>query len=202
MPLARAVFSFEVRGRENIPRHGAYIAIANHLRWVDWLTILIVLPVEPRVHFLADPSGLLTMRLKWWLVRKVGGYVPVDLGRHGDPALYEHVQRCLREGGAVCIFPEGRYGEAEGTMLPFKKGFAHFGIQAQAPVLPLALSGTRDVWLRKRILVTIGAPIDPAGCSPDSLTEAAEQAMSALLPAYEEPPGPKPLRHFLTYLFD
>ena len=85
--------------------------------------------------------------------------------------------------------------------MPFKKGFAHFAVTASAPVVPVGLSGTKDIWLRKRIRVAIGAPIEVGGHSVESLAEAGETAVKALLPAYVEPAGRRPLKRFLTGLF-
>jgi 1-acyl-sn-glycerol-3-phosphate acyltransferase len=101
----------------------------------------------------------------------------------------------------VAIFPEGNYGPAEGQLMPFKKGFAHFAIKSGVPVVPVALSGTKDLWFRKRIRVVIGEPMEPAASDPDSLTAAAFQRITELMPAYMEPPGRKLLRKQLTNLF-
>ncbi len=197
----QAVFRIRVTGRANIPARNNYIVIANHLGWMDWASLLLVFPPEPRLHFLANPEGLIKRPVEWWLVRVTGGYVPVDRSRHGDSTLYEHVYRCLNLGGAVAIFPEGEYGPEEGRLLPFKKGFAHFSIRAGVPIVPVALSGTKELWAGKRITIIIGSPIDPAGHTPESLTALAQDAVAALLPAYQEPAGRKPLKRWLTTLF-
>ncbi len=201
VPLLYLCFRFQVEGRRNIPRPGNYIVIANHLNWLDEFSLLLLMPVEPRLHFLANPTILVTRKVQWFLVRSTGGFVSVVQGRHGDPALFRHVDRCLAIGGAVAIFPEGSFGPAEGQLLPFKKGFAHFAIKAGVPVLPVALSGTKDLWFRKRIRVVIGEPIQPATHDPDSLTAAAYQRMKELLPTYRDQPGRKLLRRQLTNLF-
>jgi 1-acyl-sn-glycerol-3-phosphate acyltransferase len=195
------VFRFDVTGTENIPRSGNYIVIANHLNWLDEFAILVLFPVEPRIHFLADPTLLITRKFQWFIVRHTGGFVPVVRERHGDPALFRHVDRALEVGGAVAIFPEGNYGPAEGEPMPFKKGFAHFAIKAGVPVVSVALSGTKDLWLRKRIKVVIGKTILPAGHTPESLTDVGYQRVKELMPAYREEPGPKLLRRQLTHLF-
>jgi 1-acyl-sn-glycerol-3-phosphate acyltransferase len=122
-------------------------------------------------------------------------------GRHGDPALFRHVDRCLEVGGAVAIFPEGSYGPAEGELMPFKKGFAHFAIKAKVPVVPVAMSGTKDLWFGKRIRVVIGEPIQTAGYDSDSLTAVAFQKVTSLMPQYAAQPGPRWLRKQLTNLF-
>jgi 1-acyl-sn-glycerol-3-phosphate acyltransferase len=201
VPLLRLCFRFQVEGRENIPRSGNYVIIANHLNWLDEFTILLLFPLEPRVHFLADPTILVTRKVQWFLVRAAGGFVPVVRERRGDQALFDHVDRCLEVGGAVAIFPEANYGPKEGELLPFKKGFAHFAIKAGVPVVPVALSGTKDLWFRKRIRVVIGAPLQPAGSDPTTLTEAAFQRMKGLMPPYSEPTGRKLFRRQLTNLF-
>lgn len=201
VPLLYLCFRFDVQGRENIPRSGNYVVIANHLNWLDEFALLLLFPVEPRLHFLANPTILVTRKVQWFLVRATGGFVPVVQGRHGDPALFRHVDRCLEVGGAVAIFPEGNYGPTEGELLPFKKGFAHFAIKAGVPVVPAAFSGTKDLWFRKRIRVVIGQPILPAGHDADSLTAIAFQRVKELLPAPVEQPGRRLLRRQLTNLF-
>ena len=195
------MFRFDVEGRQNIPRSGNYVVIANHLNWLDEFTLLYLFPVEPRLHFLADPTILVTRKFQWWLVRTTGGYVPVVRERHGDQTLFRHVDHALEVGGAVAIFPEANYGPQEGELLPFHKGFAHFAIKAGVPVIPVALSGTKDLWLRKRIRVVIGQPIPTAGQDADGLTRLAFDRMRQMMPAYSDPGGRKPLRRWLTHLF-
>src|SRR4030088_1230011 len=75
VPLLYLCFRFQVTGRDKIPRSGNYVVIANHLNWLDDFALLLLFPVEPRLHFLADPTILVTRKLQWWLVRKTGGFV-------------------------------------------------------------------------------------------------------------------------------
>jgi 1-acyl-sn-glycerol-3-phosphate acyltransferase len=98
------------------------------------------------------------------------------------------------------LYPEGHYGNAEAGLDAFKKGFAHFAIQNNVPVLPAGLSGTKDLWLRKKIRVFIGEPISPEGHTVESLVEEGRHRLQALLPEYHEPRGPKLLRQWLTNL--
>jgi 1-acyl-sn-glycerol-3-phosphate acyltransferase len=203
VPLMRLMFNIQVFGKENIPKRGGpnYIVIANHLNWPDEFLLLLLFPIEPRLHFLADPTLLVTRKFQWFVVRHSGGYVPVVKSRHGDRRLYEHVDRCLEIGGAIAIFPEGQYGPTEGELVPFHKGFAHFAIKAQVPVVPVGLSGTKDVWFRKTLKVFVGQPIPTAGQDPVRLSQLAFERMRVLVPGYTEPGGPKVLRRYLTHLF-
>ena len=199
-PLFRLLFRLRVTGMELAPTAGPYVLIANHLNWADPFTLLLAFPSEPRLHFLADPENLVKNRFHWWVIRQVGGYVPVDMRRHGDRLLFAQVRRALDAGAAVAIFPEAAYGPREGELLPFRKGFAHFAVEAGVPVLPVALSGTKDLWLGKRIELRVGAPIPAEGLSVDALADLSRQRLQELLPAYVEPPGWKPLRRRLTRL--
>jgi 1-acyl-sn-glycerol-3-phosphate acyltransferase len=201
VPLLWLIFRFDVRGKQNVPRSGNYIVIANHLNWLDEFALLLLFPIEPRIHFLADPTILVTRKVQWFIVRQTGGFVPVDRDHHGDQALFRHVDRALEVGGSVAIFPEGNYGPTEGELMPFKKGFAHFAIKADVPVVPAALSGTKDLWFRKLIQVVIGEPISPSGHTPESLTQAGYERVKALMPAYHEQGGRKLFRKRLTSLF-
>ena len=94
--LYHLLFRLRVSGRRLIPRDGPYVLICNHLNWLDPFTLLLAFPSEPRLHFLADPEDLVKNRWHWWIVRQVGGYVPVDMGRHGDRLLFAQVRRCCR----------------------------------------------------------------------------------------------------------
>jgi 1-acyl-sn-glycerol-3-phosphate acyltransferase len=201
IPVLRLIFRFEITGREHIPRDGPYVLIANHLNWLDNFAILLAFPAEPRVHFLADPELLRRRRLQWWIVRKTAGYIAVDVHKRADLEMRRRVLECLRLGAVAAIYPEGRYGTDEGQLQPFKKGFAHFALEAGGvPVLPVALSGTKDLWLGKRVRVAIGSPIPAAG-DVEELVRVAQRRLERLLPPYSESAGLKPLRRFLTDLF-
>src|ERR1700737_1223751 len=194
VPLLHVLFRFQVEGRENIPRDRNYVLIANHLNWLDSFAILAIFPIEPRVHFLGDTTLLVTHKVQWALVKSVAGFIPVNRKARPDTVLYQHVHKCMERGGVVAIYPEGNYGPTEGEIMPFKKGFAHFAVENHVPVLPVAVSGTQDLWLRKRIRLIIGPPIDGTGLSVESLVAVAEARIREHLPTYQDPGGIKLLR--------
>ena len=199
-PVFHALFRFDVQGRENAPDRAA-VVICNHLGWMDAISMLLVFPAEPRIHMLADPTSMMKNRPLWTLVKATGGIVPVDRAQHDNRLLFRQVGRCLERGGIVALFPEGDFGPREGVLLPFKKGFAHFAVDAGVPVIPVGLAGMKELWLGKRLSMRIGRPIDPAGKTVDEVHRLGEEAVTALLPPYVDPPGRKPLRRWLTGLF-
>ena len=199
-PVFHSVFRFTVSGRENIP-NTAYVLIGNHLGWMDAMSLMLLFPAEPRIHFLADPTSMMRNKPLWLLVRGAGGIVPVDRAERDHSLLFAQVRRCLDRGGVVALFPEGDVGPAEGRLLPFKRGFARFAMDAQVPVLPVGLSGMRELWLGKRLRVMVGSPIATDGRTLDEVVKAGQDAVAALLPEYRDPGGRKPLRRWLTGLF-
>ena len=95
----------------------------------------------------------------------------------------------MRAGNSFLIFPEGtRSRTAE--MLPFKKGGFIMAIKAQAPILPVAVSGGRSAmrkgsWFVRPVMVDvkIGAPVETAGFSlddRDKLIEIVRERIEAL----------------------
>jgi 1-acyl-sn-glycerol-3-phosphate acyltransferase len=201
VPFLHALFRIAVDGRDHIPTDRNYVLIANHLNWLDSFAILASFPAEPRIHFLGDATILVTRKVQWALVKSVGGFIPVNRKVRPDTVLFHHANQCLQRGGVVAIYPEGNYGLKEGEVTPFKKGFAHFAVENQVPVLPVAVSGTQDLWLRKRVRLIVGLPIESTGHSVESLVTLAEDRMRQLLPRYVDPGGRKLMRRRLTHLF-
>src|SRR5205809_7930816 len=78
VPILQLAFRIEVHGAENIPKKRGpdHIVIANHLNWPDEFLLLLLFPIEPRLHFPAHPTLLRTRKLPWLVVRHGGPYLP------------------------------------------------------------------------------------------------------------------------------
>jgi 1-acyl-sn-glycerol-3-phosphate acyltransferase len=198
--IGRRLLRVEVRGLENLEPGPGYVIVANHLQWIDAFVVLASLPARPRIHVFGDLLGITPWQMR--VVKRIGGVIPVDRRDARSAAVLEQAERCLRAGGSLLIFPEGRCNESEGAAGDFRKGFAHLALNtATTPVLPVGLCGTRELWLRKRLTVTVGAPMFGEGHSPESLTAAGRNAVLALLPASVDRGGRRLLVRQLTHLF-
>ena len=71
-------------------------------------------------------------------------------------------------------------------------------LPAGAPVVPIAISGARTLWLRKQIDVTVGAPITTAGKSVDEVVAEGHAAVAAMLHPENQTGGLQLLRKQLT----
>lgn len=115
------------------------------------------------------------------------------------------VSAILARGDGLIIFPEGRLGTAEGHLHPLKRGTVIYALRAGVPIVPIALIGTHDLFLRKKLTIRVGEPLYfPANTMPkrqeiDTALETLEKAIRDLLPKnYHEPEGVKLLQGFLN----
>ena len=181
-----------VEGWDRLPPNGPYLLACNHLSWVDPFLLLGWLPASPRVHFLGRRSAVYNRAWKRWILRVMGGVIPVETGDLGHVS--EAVGAVLRRGGVVAIFPEGRTGAAEGRLQPLRRGVAHFAAGHQVPVVAVGLAGTLELWRGKPVTIRVGRTLPPAeGLSADRPDDLAaemaeiESALAEALPAYRDP---------------
>lgn len=118
------------------------------------------------------------------------------------------VQAIFARGDGILIFPEGKLGNVEGELqLPLARGAAIYALRSGVPIVPVALIGTKDLYLGKEITVRFGEPLrfpqssHPKSREVNAALQALQDALVALLPEdYQEPNEPKPLRDFLNHL--
>jgi 1-acyl-sn-glycerol-3-phosphate acyltransferase len=188
LAMALAGIRYRIVGRENIPGT-AVVFCSNHESNVD--PAVLFNGLHPMLHILykAELRSVPLMRT----VFDVGGFVPVDRGdRDSSMASIARGAESLRAGNSFLIFPEGTRSRT-GDLLPFKKGGFIMAIQAQVPIVPVAIRGGRDA-MRKgsaivrpvHVSVRIGKPVPTAGLSledRDRLISAVRSEVEKLLQA-------------------
>ncbi|MFN3865250.1 MAG: lysophospholipid acyltransferase family protein [Demequina sp.] len=182
--LARGLWATDVRGRDNLPRRGAAIVVANHVGFIDGPVLHGAIP-RPS-HFLI---GAHMFRGALDPLLRAAGQIRVDGA--GRSALAQGLG-VLRRGGVVGMFPEGTRGA--GTADAVHGGAAWLALQSGAPIVPTALVGTRltgepvSIWPRprRRILAAFGAPVTlapPADLKGRKRQEWAQHAVAEALRA-------------------
>ncbi len=158
--LAHILCRCHVSGRENIPQDGPVLVVANHLIWYDPLLIGVLFP--RRLWFMTkiEIFGLPFVGLGCRLT----GQIPVHRGE-SDRAALEQALEYLQQDRAVTIFPEGAVARHE-RLLAAHTGAAMLALRSGAPILPVAHSGTRRIFLSRRawlprVKVRIGKPYVP-----------------------------------------
>jgi 1-acyl-sn-glycerol-3-phosphate acyltransferase len=139
-PLGRAYFRrrYDVRSHraEVVPASGACIIASNHIGLLDGPLLA---AFAPRVVHVLTKKEMFEGRTGTFL-RAVG---QVPLSRYDvDPAAVKDCLKVLRDGGVVGIYPEGTRGDGE--MRHLHTGAAYLALATGAPVVPLAVFGTRE----------------------------------------------------------
>jgi 1-acyl-sn-glycerol-3-phosphate acyltransferase len=98
--------------------------------------------------------------------------------------------RSIQSGNSFLIFPEGTRSKTA-EMLPFKKGGFLMALKAQAPIVPVAISGGRAAMHKGSaiirpvdISIRVGEPIETAGMQTsdrDALIARVRERIESLL---------------------
>lgn len=186
LALSLTGIGYRVTGREHLPATAA-VFCSNHESNVDPAVLFEAL--HPRLHALykAELHKFPVMGL----VFDVGGFVAVERGdREKAMAALARGAESLKAGNSFLIFPEGTRSRS-GDLLPFKKGGFIMAIEAQAPIVPVAVHGGRNAMRKGSAFVTpvtvdvhIGAPIPTDGLTladRDALIARVRSEIQALL---------------------
>lgn len=194
IPYAR----FDIDGTDNIPETGAGILVGNHRSYFDPLAIGMALAKRGRpVRFLGKKE-VFEAPLVGPALRAMGG-IRVDRGTGSDEPLKE-AAAALAGGQLVALMPQGTIPRGPAFFDPVLKGrwgAARLAAMAEAPVIPIGLWGTEQVWSRSSrlpavwnvlnpptIRIRVGPPVAGlTGRSPDADTKRIMKAITELLPA-------------------
>ena len=153
--LLRSLTRWEVKGKENVPRNGPLIVVANHLNLAD--PPLLSASIPRRIVFMAKEE-LFSSRGRAF-VRAFGAF-PVRRGRLDREALRQ-AMRVLESGRALGMFPEGKRS-LNHQMSEAELGVALIALRSGAPILPIGISGSENIrgfsfiFRRPKVTVTIG----------------------------------------------
>ena len=184
---------YTVEGRENIPKGSACVFVGNHRSYFD-IPLMLVCLDEPHGVLSKKQLGKIPLLSRWM---KLLGCVYVDREdvRASVQALNEAAQ-VVQSGRSFTIFPEGtRYTGEEGRTGEFKNGAFRIAIKTGAPVVPVAILGSRDLYENHHHIITPGTvrvqilkPIQTTGMTKaeqKQLPQAVRQAIMARLEAHE-----------------
>ncbi len=155
------VFRFRITtaGQEHLPANGGYLLIAAaHRGWMDPFVAMHALPAEPRCWFLGSGPSTFT---SWWregLIHRVGGLLPVWRGGIGVDHHVAAARAVIGNGGVLVQMPEGTVNGPPGRIGPFRPGAALIALRTGAPIVLLAMAGTEELYLGRRMASRILPP--------------------------------------------
>jgi 1-acyl-sn-glycerol-3-phosphate acyltransferase len=152
-------FKVDAAGRERLPSRGGYLLVAAiHRGWMDPFLIMHALPLEPRVWFLGSGPSAFSARWREWLLHRVGGMLPVWRGGVGVEQHVASARAVLRNGGVFVLVPEGGVSGPPDGLAAFRVGSALIALRTGAPIVPLAIAGSQELYIGKRMATRILAP--------------------------------------------
>jgi len=166
---------WRVRTVGHLPERGShpFVAVANHESLAD---IILIGSLPWDMKWLSKASIFRVPFLGQMM--RMAGDVGVERGSaRSRGASYGALLSWINRGASIMIFPEGTRSRTT-EMLPFRNGAFRLAIETGAPILPLAVHGTRTA-IRKgsmqfgnaRVVVRILDPVPTAGLELDDLDE-------------------------------
>ena len=161
--------AMEVEGRENIPKRGGVCFVSNHVGMFD---IILVLAYMGRPFGFISKKELLYFPLfNLWIYILGGLFIDRRNIRNALKTINRGIKK-IQNGWGMLIFPEGTRSKGRG-LLPFKSGAVKLATNSLAPIIPIAISGSYEVFEKDYRLhavpvrVVFCSPINTADMSPE-----------------------------------
>lgn len=179
--LINPLWRFKTRGRLKDPRR-PYVVVANHESYAD-VFLLSRFPWE--MKWLSKDT-MFRIPLMGWMMQMAGD---IKLVRGNRDSAADAIVQCrdrLKKRVSVMIFPEGTRSRTS-EMLPFKDGAFRLAIESGAPILPIALAGTRHAmakgtfrFQRARAIAMHLDPIETTGMSMADIPALKQRVRAAI----------------------
>lgn len=155
----RARFDVVQHNAEFIPRTGPVLLASNHVGYLDGPLLF---SLAPRPFHAMIKREMFEGRMGTVLTSV--GQIPLTR-KHVDPGAVKLALRALRDDKVLAIYPEGSRGPGDGRFA--KPGLAYLAMCTGAPIVPVAVLGTRNPgkgidWIPprgQRMAVVYGEPV-------------------------------------------
>ena len=132
----------EVMGLDRLDPHRTYVFMCNHVSNLD---PPVAIPVIPRRTSVLVKKELFRVPVLGQAMR-IAGLVAVDRrNREAAVTSVRAAAEVVRSGLDMVVFPEGTRSR-DGRLLPFKKGPFYLAMESGAPIVPMTIVGTHELW--------------------------------------------------------
>jgi 1-acyl-sn-glycerol-3-phosphate acyltransferase len=154
-----------VIGREYIPKKEGICFVSNHGSIFD-IVLLLAYAGRP-IGFIAKKELALIPMLNLWILLIGGLFIDRSSPRKAVDTINTGVKR-IKAGRAMIIFPEGRRSKGLG-LLPFRSGSFKLATLSEAPIVPVAITGSYDVFEKTYRVQSL--PVRVVFCKPVSTSD-------------------------------
>jgi len=158
-----------VKGRENIPKNEGVCFVGNHCGYFD-IVLLLAYCGRP-IGFIAKKELLFIPLVNIWVFLIGGLFIDRGSSRKALRTIHSGVER-IKKGSGMIIFPEGHRSKGQG-LLPFHPGSLKLATMAEAQIVPVAISGSYDIFekngrvVRSFAQISFCPPIITAALPPE-----------------------------------
>src|SRR6202041_1974301 len=148
-----AGIKIEISDKENIPSGRSCIFMSNHVSNLDPPVLIPLLPGRSSVLLKKELMNIPILGR----AMRMAKFVPVERGSRRDTAqaTVAAAGDALRSGLHILVYPEGTRSP-DGRLSTFKKGPFFLAQETQAPIVPIALSGTQTMMRKGSYAITPG----------------------------------------------
>ena len=158
----KLIFRIRVTGAENVPAEGGVLICSNHTSMADVIPIAVALKRRPRYM---TKKEALSVPVAGAFLRAMGAFA-VDRGG-ADLGAVKTAVSIIKEGGAVCMFPQGhRFPKVAARSIQPRSGAGLIAYRAGCGVLPIYLctkSGKVSAFRRCEVVIGELIPFDALG---------------------------------------
>jgi len=174
-PLLRYFYRVTTEGLEHVPATGPAILASNHVSFCD--SIFLPLVLRRRITFVAKAEYFEDPKTAWFF--RAVGQIPIKRGS-GSAALraLASARDVLEGGGLFGIYPEGTRS-FDGRLYRGKTGVARLALDCAAPVIAVAMIGTREVQAIGQVAPTMFREVIVRFSPPMDFTHYAERHRDA-----------------------
>src|SRR5438105_8765649 len=138
--MLRVLFKVKADGRDHVPAQGPAILASNHLSFSD--SIFLPLVLRRRITFVAKAEYFDDPKTAWFF--RAVGQLPIRRGGgSASQRALDSAMEVLQSGGLFGIYPEGTRSP-DGKLYKGHTGVARLALKSGAPVIAVAMIGTRE----------------------------------------------------------
>jgi 1-acyl-sn-glycerol-3-phosphate acyltransferase len=179
------LWTLHIEGVERVPEGRPFVYVANHESHGDTVSLCAI----RRQFKWVQKESLAKIPVFGWQTQ-MAGYIAVRRGdRESARRAMERAARYLALGVGVFFFAEGTRSQT-GEVGRFKEGAFRLALETNTPIVPIAITGTRDALPKHSLLFTsrafvriwVGAPIPVEGpYTPEAAERLAEEARGIII---------------------